>query len=204
MLPSLTSSLSMRSISTMGIPISGSTIFETCLCTSLMSTCSVDISSESTAFPYKTLSPIRGRNRQTYTLSHPAQLVTPEAVLKSIEAVAPKRGLPIIGPKRGVYLDESVKEHHPATILEVGTLVGYSAIRMGRLLKPGQKITCIEVKEEMVQEARSNIKMAGLSDRIEVLHGDARKVIPTLKGPFDIVYLDAVKEDYLAYLKLSE
>jgi catechol O-methyltransferase len=130
--------------------------------------------------------------------------VTPEAVLESIEAVAPERSLPIIGPKRGVFLDEAVEEHHPATILEVGTLVGYSAIRMGRLLKPGQKITCIEVKEEMVQEARSNIMKAGLPDRIEVLHGDAKKVIPTLKGPFDMVYLDAVKEDYLAYLKLSE
>ncbi len=130
--------------------------------------------------------------------------MTPQAVLKSIEKDAPKRGLPIIGPKRGVFLDEVVEEHRPATILEVGTLVGYSAIRMGRHLKPGQKITCIEVKEDMAKEARSNIKKAGLSDRIQVLHGDAKKVIPTLKGSFDMVFLDAVKEDYLSYLKSCE
>jgi predicted O-methyltransferase YrrM len=124
--------------------------------------------------------------------------------MRSIEEVASRDALPIIGPTRGAILDETVQEYRPARILEVGTLVGYSAIRMGRHLKEGQKITCIEVREDMAATARSNIKKAGLADRIEVLVGDAKNVLPTLKGSFDMVFLDAAKDEYLSYLKSCE
>ncbi len=128
----------------------------------------------------------------------------PEEALQSIEQVAPRQGLPIIGPKRGMFLDEVIDKHRPSSILEVGTLVGYSAIRMGRHLKDGQRITCVELREDMAQTARANIEKAGLSDRINVIVGDARKVLPTLEGGFDMAFFDAVKEDYLFYLKSIE
>lgn len=130
--------------------------------------------------------------------------VEPEQVLKSIEEVAPKKGFPIIGPKRGVFLDEVVKKYDPRTILEVGTLVGYSAIRMGRFLKKGGRITCVEVSDEMAKVARTNIGKAGLSDKIDVITGDAKAVLPTLKEGMDMVFLDAVKDEYLTYLKSCE
>jgi len=130
--------------------------------------------------------------------------VKPEEVLESIEKVAPKQGWPIIGPERGEILDEVVVKHKPSTILEVGTLVGYSAIRMGRHLKKGQRITCVELSENIARTARSNFAKAGLSDRIEVVVGDAKKVLPTLKGSFDMVFLDAEKVEYLTYLKSVE
>ena len=60
--------------------------------------------------------------------------MNPDQVLESIESVAPRRGWPIIGPKRGLLLDEVVTAHGPSSILEVGTNVGYSAIRMARHL----------------------------------------------------------------------
>lgn len=128
----------------------------------------------------------------------------PEEVLESIEKMALKMGWPIIGPKRGQLLDEVVERYRPSTILEVGTNVGYSAIRMGRHLKRGQKLTCVEIREDIAQAAKSNIVKAGLSDRIEILVGDASEVLLTLKGGFDMVFLDAVKEDYLAYLRSVE
>jgi predicted O-methyltransferase YrrM len=128
----------------------------------------------------------------------------PEEVLASIEEVAPRQGLPIIGPKRGRFLDEVVEQHKPSTVLEVGTLVGYSAIRMARHLKDGGRVTCVEVSEDRARTARSNFALAGLSDRIEVIVGDAKKVLPTLRGRFDMVFFDAVKEDYLFYLKSVE
>jgi len=130
--------------------------------------------------------------------------VKPEEVLESIEKVAPKQGWPIIGPERGEILDELVVKHKPSTILEVGTLVGYSAIRMGRHLKKGQKITCVELSENIARTARSNFDKAGLSDRIEVVVGDAKKILPTLRGSFDMVFLDAEKVEYLIYLKSVE
>ena len=130
--------------------------------------------------------------------------MNPDQVLKTIEEEAPKRGWPIIGPIRGTILDEVVLEHHPSSILEVGTLVGYSAIRMGRHLIRGQKIVCVEVSEAMAKAARNNIAEAGLSDRISIVVGDANKVLPSLRGSFDMVYLDAVKDEYLGYLKSVE
>jgi predicted O-methyltransferase YrrM len=130
--------------------------------------------------------------------------VKPEEVMESIEKEAPQEGWPIIGPKRGVILDEVIEKHKPSRILEVGTLVGYSAIRMGRHLKKGQKITCVEVSQEMARTARSNFEKAGLTDRIEIVVGDARSVLPTLTDSFDMVFLDAVKEDYIEYLKSVE
>ena len=128
----------------------------------------------------------------------------PEEVLESIEEAAVQRGLPIIGPKRGRSLDEIIEEHNPQRILEVGTLVGYSAIRMGRHLGKEGRVVCVELRDDMAREARSNIKKAGLDDRIEVKVGDALKVLPTLSGSFDMLFLDAVKEDYINYLKLVE
>jgi len=130
--------------------------------------------------------------------------VKPEEVLEAIEREAPGKGLPIIGPTRGLFLDEVVREHGPRSILEVGTLVGYSAIRMGRHLKKGGKITCVELRDDMARVARSNIEKAGLSDRIEVIVGDAKAVLPDLKGGFDMVFLDAVKGDYITYLRSCE
>ena len=130
--------------------------------------------------------------------------MTPDDVLKEIERIAPAQALPIIGPKRGEFLDEVLRENRPSTILEVGTLVGYSAIRMGRHLKKGQKITCVELSEGMARVARSNFKRAGLNGIIEVVVGDAREVLPKLGGNLDMAFFDAVKEDYLDYLKSIE
>ena len=124
----------------------------------------------------------------------------PDDVLRSIEEQALAKRLPIIGPDRGLILDEVVNEHRPRTILEVGTLVGYSAVRMGRLLQKGGAITCVELNEEMASAARANVEKAGLSGTIEVVTGDAREVLPKLTKSFDMVFLDAVKEDYLVYL----
>lgn len=130
--------------------------------------------------------------------------MNPEEVLESIEKIAAQHGYPIIGPRRGTILDKVIEEHRPKSILEVGTLVGYSAIRMGRHLKKGDKVTCVELREDMAEAARANFERAGLSDRIEVVVGDALRVLPAMKGRLDMVFLDAVKEDYINYLKSVE
>jgi predicted O-methyltransferase YrrM len=128
----------------------------------------------------------------------------PEEVLASIEAVSQSRGWPIIGPRRGMILDEVVQKYKPDRILEVGTNVGYSAIRMSRHLKKGQKLTCVEISEELAETARSNFEKAGVSDRAEVIVGNALEVLPKLSERLDMVFLDAVKTDYLTYLKAVE
>jgi len=128
----------------------------------------------------------------------------PADVLRSIEREARRKGLPIIGPARGAFLDEAVIAHHPDRVLEVGTCVGYSAIRMARLLGDGGLVTCVEIDPGYARVAASNVAMAGLSDKVEILIGDAKKLLPELVGSFDMVFLDADKREYLGYLKACE
>ena len=127
-----------------------------------------------------------------------------DEVLEEIEGSAYRRYLPIIGSSRGRVLVDAVRRFRPRRILEVGTLVGYSTILMGRELGEGSEIVTIEYDRDEAEQARANIARAELSARVEVLIGDALEIIPTLEGFFDMVFLDAAKHQYLDYLLLVE
>ena len=127
-----------------------------------------------------------------------------EIVLREIEERSRQRFLPIVGPVKGQILEDLVREHRPQRILEVGALVGYSAILMARLLPTGGRIWTLEADPRAVHRSRQNIQRAGLEDRIELVPGDARENIPKLVGPWDLVFLDGAKEEYLDYLHLAE
>lgn len=88
-------------------------------------------------------------------------------------------------------------------ILEVGTSNGYSTIWLAEAAKQNKgKITTIEISEHKVKMASENFKRAKLSN-IKIVHGDALQEIPKLKGKFDFLFLDAIKEDYINYFKLA-
>lgn len=125
-------------------------------------------------------------------------------VLRQIESESEAAHWPIIGPSRGEILDDVVRSVKPKRALEVGTLVGYSAIRIARLLPAAGKLTCLEKNERIAATAISNIEKAGLSRIVEVRIGDARRTIPGLEGRFDLVFLDGAKDEYLSYLELLE
>lgn len=127
-----------------------------------------------------------------------------DAVLKEIEELAKTRFLPIIGPVKGKQLADTVMKFRVKRVLEVGTLVGYSAILMAKNLPDDGKIFTIEVNPQSARLAKENIKKAGFSDKVEIHVGDALQVISEIKGEFDMVFLDATKEEYLDYLKLCE
>ena len=90
------------------------------------------------------------------------------------------------------------------------TLYGYSAILIAAapavadILQAKVKIVTIEIDRSVADIARKNIAAAGLSDKINVIVGDALEVIPRLDLKFDLLFLDAAKNEYLAYLKLAE
>jgi len=124
-------------------------------------------------------------------------------VLREIEKEAKQKDLPIIGKVKGKVLAELVSRYKPTTILEIGTLVGYSAIIMASKLKKGKLIT-IEIDPDKAEIAKSNIFKAGLANKIEVVVGDAKEIIPKLNVEIDMLFIDAKKEEYLVYLKLTE
>jgi len=127
-----------------------------------------------------------------------------EDVLKRIEGSGYRWYLPIIGRRKGRIIRDVVREHRPKRVLEVGTLVGYSAITMGTEMEEGSEIVTIEYDEDEALEARGNIAEAELRVRVEVIVGDALEIIPGLEGVFDMVFLDAAKHQYLEYLIHAE
>lgn len=87
----------------------------------------------------------------------------------------------------------------PQKVLEIGTYTGYSAICMAEGLAEGGKIITIDKNEELEKKVRGYLREAEIQDRVEYLIGDAVEIIPTLSGPFDLVFIDADKERYQYY-----
>ncbi len=130
--------------------------------------------------------------------------MTPKLILKEIEKSAGKKKWPIVNPIRGKLLAQLVKHYKPKNILEIGSLVGYSSILMAQNLQKGAKITTLEIDSKIAEIARKNLKKAGAEKSIELIVGDAMKTIPKLDGVFDMVFLDAVKDEYYSYLLIAE
>lgn len=127
-----------------------------------------------------------------------------QTVLGRIERMTRRQFLPIVGPERGKILTDIIREIRPRRILEVGTLIGYSAVLMGNELGNDAHLTTIEIHADEARVARENIEKAQISAKVDVIEGDAKKVLSTLSGRFDMVFIDAEKTEYLQYLCLIE
>jgi caffeoyl-CoA O-methyltransferase len=84
-------------------------------------------------------------------------------------------------------------------VLEIGTFTGYSALSMAAVLPEGGKVTTLERDERAASIARRYVEASPYAGRIELLMGDALELIPTLPGPFDLVFIDASKREYTDY-----
>jgi predicted O-methyltransferase YrrM len=127
-----------------------------------------------------------------------------DTVLKEIEAIGKCSFIPSIGPVKGKILAEIVRKTRPKRILEVGALYGYSAILMARNSPTGVEIVSVEKSPEHARIAEKNIKRANMEEKIRMVEGDGTTELRKLSGTFDLVFLDAEKSEYLAYLKAVE
>jgi caffeoyl-CoA O-methyltransferase len=106
-----------------------------------------------------------------------------------------------VGKSEGKLLELLLKMAGAKKVVEVGTLAGYSAIRLARALPEGGKVWTIEFDPRHADVARKAIATAGVASKVEVLVGAGLDVLPTLEvhGPFDAVFIDADKENYDGY-----
>jgi predicted O-methyltransferase YrrM len=141
---------------------------------------------------------------QPFSVHEENALTAGEKVLRRIEKMSENQFLAIVGPEKGQVLAWVVRDTKPKRLLEVGTLIGYSTIIIGRELNAEAHLITIEIHPDEAKVARQNISEAGILAKVDVLVGDATKIIPTLKGPFDLVFIDAAKTEYYQYLKLVE
>lgn len=121
-------------------------------------------------------------------------------IIDTIEQEARQAGIPVIRPDMKNLLKVLLTMHKPMHILEVGTAVGFSAIFMKEYQPRGGTITTIEKFEPRISAAKENFKRAGVSDSIELLEGDAMELLPALKGPYEMIFMDAAKGQYLTFL----
>ena len=106
------------------------------------------------------------------------------------------------GHLQGLMLQMFSKMIRPKNILEIGTFTGYSAICLASGLQEGGKLHTIDVNEEFQEMILQYIKEADLENKIRLHIGDAVNILPTLKEEFDLVFIDADKENYSTYYDL--
>jgi predicted O-methyltransferase YrrM len=124
-----------------------------------------------------------------------------DALLGEMEALARLERIPIVEWETGRLLATLVAALRPRRVLEVGTAIGYSTLHMARELGPDGRIVTLERNPERIRQALDFWARGGVTDRIELVAGDALESLGRLDGPFDLVFLDAAKTEIDAYLE---
>lgn len=139
-----------------------------------------------------------------------SDLLAPEdAVLTETIESLDRENIPQISvtANQGKFLQILLMLGNAKTVLELGTLGGYSTIWLARALPEDGKVISIEIEENHAKVARQNIERAGLSHKVEVRVGKALDLLPKIadngEGPFDMIFIDADKPPYAEYFKLA-
>ena len=128
-------------------------------------------------------------------------LEVPEsAVIEAIEQEALRDRVPIIRKEMQSFLKVLLMIKRPMRILEVGAAVGFSSILMSEYMPEGGHITTIENYDKRIPIARANFKRAGKEEQIDLIEGDALEVMRGLESPYDLIFVDAAKGQYIHYL----
>lgn len=121
-------------------------------------------------------------------------------ILDQIEKEALNDGVPIIRKEMQSFLKLLLAIRKPERILEVGTAVGFSAILMAEYDPVECQLTTIENYEKRIPIARENFARAGKEDRITLIEGDAAEVLKKLREPYDFIFMDAAKGQYIHFM----
>lgn len=135
-----------------------------------------------------------------------AQRGDPQDVLRTLDRFArEERWLMSVGPDKGPLIAE-LAQRLPANarVLELGAYCGYSSIMIAGAFGPETQITSVDIDPSAVEGSRSNVEVAGLSGQVTFIQGPSTKVIATLEGRFDLVFLDHWKDLYKKDLQLIE
>jgi predicted O-methyltransferase YrrM len=124
-----------------------------------------------------------------------------DAVLDDIARTGEARDLPLVDAEVGALLRVLGTAIGATRILEIGTAIGYSGIWLaGALPEAGGMLLTIEMNADRAREARENFARAGFGDRVNVMVGDAARLVAKVAGPFDLIFQDGDKKQYLPML----
>ena len=124
-----------------------------------------------------------------------------EVELEKIKVKALEEHIPIIMDDTLEVVGDLLSKIKPKFILEIGTAVGYSAMCFSKYIPENGYIDTIEREHERVEEAKKNIELVGILDKINIIEGDAVEILPTINKKYDVVFIDAAKGKYPFFLK---
>jgi predicted O-methyltransferase YrrM len=130
---------------------------------------------------------------------HPANT----GLLAEMEAYAAEHRVPIADREVALFLEITVRAIQARRVLECGMAIGYSVIHLARGMPADGLVITIDPSDEMIKAAEGYLSRAGVRERVRIEKGYALKVIPQIDGTFDLVFIDAVKEEYRGYLDLA-
>lgn len=125
-----------------------------------------------------------------------------DPLLAEMERLSHQEGVPSSDPEVGRLLEILAGAVGAGRVLEIGTGIGYGTLCLARGA-PGARVVTVDSDARRLERAREHLARGRVGDRVELVHGEALEVLRTLEGPFDLVYLDAVKEEYRRYLDLA-
>ncbi|MDP3149531.1 MAG: O-methyltransferase [Ignavibacteria bacterium] len=117
-------------------------------------------------------------------------------LILEMESFAMENRIPILDRHAAAFLELQIKITKPKRVLEIGTAIGYSSIRIARNLSNKAVLHTIEKSEDNIKLAEENFSKSGLAEKIVLYKGDALDLMPNLSGKYDFIFLDADKEDY--------
>ena len=126
-----------------------------------------------------------------------------DPLLIEMEAYAADHRVPIADREVALFLEITARATVAKRVLEIGTAIGYSVVHLARGMEKDGLVVTIEPDEERIRVSEDYLKRAGLRERVRIERGKALQVIPGLTEIFDLVFIDAVKEEYSDYLKLA-
>jgi predicted O-methyltransferase YrrM len=130
---------------------------------------------------------------------HPAS----EGLIAEMETFAGANRVPIADREVALFLEITARATGARKVLEIGMAIGYAVIHLLRGMPEDGEVVTIEPNEEMIERASEYFQRAKIAERVRIERGYALEVIPQLGDTFDLVYLDALKEEYADYLELS-
>jgi caffeoyl-CoA O-methyltransferase len=124
-------------------------------------------------------------------------------IVAEMEADAEQNRVPIADREVALFLEITARAMNARRVLEIGMAIGYAVVHLARAIGDDGLIVTIEPNDEMIRRAEDYLTRAKVRERVRIEKGKALEVIPRLEETFDLIYLDALKEEYSDYLDQS-
>jgi predicted O-methyltransferase YrrM len=126
-----------------------------------------------------------------------------DQLLREMEEYGGEHGVPSADREVALFVEITARAIKARRCLEIGMAIGYTSVHLARAVGEDGLVVTIDPSDEMIKAAEGYLTRAGLRERVRIERGKALDVIPLLKDTFDLIFIDALKEEYADYLRLS-